>query len=107
MQTAELSSAFPFHEEAEGKTLRAKKFRMLPACLGLALCCAPAAFAAPDAAQGKTSGPASGTPTAPNTAAEKQASASTNGHVATGAAGTEGKSGAESGPAPRSQTKHQ
>lgn len=77
--------------------------RIVPGVLSLALCFAPAAFAANGAAAGTTSGPAAGKQTMPNTAVEKDSS-NMNGSDAAGAPGAKGKSGTESGHAPSKST---
>jgi hypothetical protein len=73
-------------------------FGLAAAALSLAVFGAPVAIAAQDAAQGETSGSASGKMTTPGAATQKQAS--TQSGTAAGAPGIEGKQGAESGSAP-------
>ncbi len=79
--------------------------RVIPGVMSLALCCAPAAFAATGSASGDTSGPAAGKTTVPNTAAEKTTS-NMSGNTAAGAPGVKGKSGSESGHAPSGSAGH-
>ena len=79
--------------------MQATNRRLIPGILALALCAAPAAFAASNSSEGTTSGPAAGSTTVPSTATQKHAS-NGNATAATGNAGVTAKRGAEGGPAP-------
>src|ERR1700712_5768722 len=65
--------------------------------LSIVLLSASASMAAPEPAQGDTSGPAAGTRTTPSTAVQKNSATGTT----AGAPGVEGKPGAESGAQPK------